>query len=314
MREINEQFGIIVSKHTCYRARSAARKKLQGSLIDHYHLLPSYIAELKKVYSGSTFDLVLERETPDSLVRFKRLFICFDSLARGFLEGCRGVIGLDGCVLKTEMRGQLLCAVGKDGNNQMYPIAWAVRIVKKRELISDITDQLCPRIRELLEGNKLKSRTCTLRHAGEYQFEVTDLGNRFVVDLRTRSCSCRYWNIRGIPCSHAITCIHWMKQDPVSFFTDWLKKDVYKLAYRNGIRPLNGRNLWTEVEGNYVFPPLVKKQPGRPKQKRRIDSSEKELNGQRLSKKGVQMRCSLCHQVGHNRKTCMALIGRHALS
>ncbi|XP_078445752.1 uncharacterized protein LOC144714836 [Wolffia australiana] len=263
-------------------------------------------------------------KTLNDIHTFKRLYICFDSLARGFLEGCRRVIGLDGCFLKTKMRGQLLCAVGKDGNNQMYPIAWAVvegenqaswtwfiqllmgdlgiyggngwtimsdqqkcmthqdfnrimqqmttlkpqaahdfgnigvkkfcrayisempkcevidnnvcecfnsyilqyrskyiidmledirstimqRIVKKRELVSDITDQLCPRIRELLEGNKLKSRTCTLRHAGEYQFEVTDLGNRFVVDLRTRSCSCRYWNIRGIPCSHAITCIH----------------------------------------------------------------------------------------------------------
>ncbi|XP_078442333.1 uncharacterized protein LOC144712032 [Wolffia australiana] len=126
MREINKQFGITVSKHTCYRARYTAHKTLRGSLIDHYHLLPSYIAELKKVYSGSTFDLVLERETPDSLVRFKRLYICFDSLARGFLEGCRRVICLDGCFLKTETRGQLLCAMGKDGNNQMYPIAWAV--------------------------------------------------------------------------------------------------------------------------------------------------------------------------------------------
>ncbi|XP_078430587.1 uncharacterized protein LOC144702426 isoform X2 [Wolffia australiana] len=133
------------------------------------------------------------------------------------------------------------------------------RIVKKREVASDTIDQLCPRIRKLVEGNKLKFRTCSLRHAGEFQFEVTDFGNRFVVDIRSRSCSCRYWNIRGIPCSHAITCIHWMKQDPVSFVTDWLKKDVYKRAYRNGIRPLNGRSLWTEVEGNYLFPPIVKK-------------------------------------------------------
>ena len=49
MREINEQFGIIVSRQTCYRARSAARDKIQGTLNDHYHLLPAYVAELKKV-------------------------------------------------------------------------------------------------------------------------------------------------------------------------------------------------------------------------------------------------------------------------
>ena len=103
-----------------------ARKKLQGSLNDHFHLLPSYVAELKKVNRNSTFELVLDRDTPDGLIRFKRLNICFDSLARGFLEGCRKVIGLDGCFLKTETKGKLLSVVGKDGNNQMFPIAWAV--------------------------------------------------------------------------------------------------------------------------------------------------------------------------------------------
>ena len=103
-----------------------ARKKLQGSLNDHFHLLPSYVAELNKVKRNSTFELVLDRDTPDGLIRFRRLYICFDSRARGFLEGCIKVIGLDGCFLKTETKGQLLSGVGKDGNNQMFPIAWAV--------------------------------------------------------------------------------------------------------------------------------------------------------------------------------------------
>ncbi|XP_078439280.1 uncharacterized protein LOC144709577 [Wolffia australiana] len=126
MWEINALFGITVSKQTCYRARSEARMKLLGTLDDHYHMLPAYIAELKKVNRNGTFELVLDRATPDSLVRFKRLYLCFDSIARGFLEGCRRVIGLDGWFLKTELKGQLLSAVGKDGNNQMFPIAWAV--------------------------------------------------------------------------------------------------------------------------------------------------------------------------------------------
>ena len=116
MREINEKFGIIVSRQTCYKARCVARKKLQGSLNDHFHLLPSYVTELNKVNRNSTFELVLDRDTLDGLIRFKRLYICFDSLARGFLEGCRKVIGLDGCFLKTKTEGKLLSGVGKDGN------------------------------------------------------------------------------------------------------------------------------------------------------------------------------------------------------
>ena len=36
------------------------------------------------------------------------------------------MIGFDGCFLKGEYGGQLLSALAKDGNNQMFPIAYAV--------------------------------------------------------------------------------------------------------------------------------------------------------------------------------------------
>ena len=38
-------------------------------------------------------------------------------------------------------------------------IAVMQRIVEKRELFSDAIDELCPRIRKVLEDNKFKSRT-----------------------------------------------------------------------------------------------------------------------------------------------------------
>ncbi|GKB25480.1 calcium/proton exchanger [Tanacetum coccineum] len=44
----------------------------------------------------------------------------------GWLAGFRKVIGLDGCFLKHTCRGELLVAIGRDANNQMYPIAWVV--------------------------------------------------------------------------------------------------------------------------------------------------------------------------------------------
>ena len=126
MREIHEQLGVKVSRQTCSRAKAEARNMMEGSLEDHYHWLPCYVAELRRVYRGSTFEMVVERDNPDSLVRFKRLYVCFQSLANGFKHGCRPVIGLDGCFLKTVVKGQLLSVVGKDGNNEMYPISWAV--------------------------------------------------------------------------------------------------------------------------------------------------------------------------------------------
>ena len=52
LREINKKFGITVSAQTCYRARSEARKMLQGTLNEHYHMIPVYVHELRKVNRG----------------------------------------------------------------------------------------------------------------------------------------------------------------------------------------------------------------------------------------------------------------------
>ncbi|WOK93441.1 hypothetical protein Cni_G02138 [Canna indica] len=58
--------------------------------------------------------------------RFKRTFVGFDALKEGFLGGCRPMISLDRCFLKSEVGGQLLSAVGRDGNNQMFLVYWDV--------------------------------------------------------------------------------------------------------------------------------------------------------------------------------------------
>ncbi|WOK93869.1 hypothetical protein Cni_G02570 [Canna indica] len=38
----------------------------------------------------------------------------------------RPIIRFDGCLLKIFLGGQLLSAIGRDNNNQMFPIAWAI--------------------------------------------------------------------------------------------------------------------------------------------------------------------------------------------
>ena len=49
-----------------------------------------------------------------------------DACKRGFLAGCRPLIGIDCCYLKGTTEGQLLVAVGKDGNDNIFPIAYAI--------------------------------------------------------------------------------------------------------------------------------------------------------------------------------------------
>ena len=68
--------------------------------------------------------VVLDLEKEDHV--FQRFYICFDACRRGFLDGCRRVVGLDGCFMKGPLKGELLPAIGRDANNQIYPIIWAV--------------------------------------------------------------------------------------------------------------------------------------------------------------------------------------------
>ena len=65
-------------------------------------------------------------ENPAPTPRFKYMFYCLAASKEGFLNGCRPFIGLDGCFIKFTTRQQILAATGRDGNNNIYPIAFGV--------------------------------------------------------------------------------------------------------------------------------------------------------------------------------------------
>ena len=44
----------------------------------------------------------------------------------GFLKGCRPIIGLDGCHLKGRFGGQILYAVARDANDNIFLVAFVV--------------------------------------------------------------------------------------------------------------------------------------------------------------------------------------------
>ncbi|KAL4296976.1 hypothetical protein GQ457_12G027890 [Hibiscus cannabinus] len=80
---------------------------------------------LLKSNPGSTVSIQVHRNDVNQAVFF-RIYVCFQALKQGWKDGCRPFIGVDGCWLETAQKGELLVAVGRDANNQMFPIAWAV--------------------------------------------------------------------------------------------------------------------------------------------------------------------------------------------
>lgn len=68
----------------------------------------------------------VERTLLTNQPRFNKFYFCFDGCNQGFLAGCRPFIGADGCHLKIKYGGILLVAVGRDANDQYFPLAFGV--------------------------------------------------------------------------------------------------------------------------------------------------------------------------------------------
>ncbi|CAN6279164.1 unnamed protein product [Urochloa humidicola] len=121
---VEEEMFADVSISKLKRAKAMVIQKAMDATDGQYQLLYDYRLELLRSNPGST--VIVTKEPDVEPPTFQRVYICLDALRKGFLAGCRRVVGFECCFFKGASNGELLCAIGRDANNQMYPIAWAV--------------------------------------------------------------------------------------------------------------------------------------------------------------------------------------------
>ncbi|XP_075524498.1 uncharacterized protein LOC142556887 [Primulina tabacum] len=78
-----------------------------------YDRLRWYCSVIKETNPGS----IVECEIDHCSKKFKRLFICFNACAIGFVNGCRPLVFLDDTHIKNKYKGNILVAVAKDAND-----------------------------------------------------------------------------------------------------------------------------------------------------------------------------------------------------
>ena len=109
-----------------YRSRKAARGLITGNEEAQYGLLRDYAEMILRTDVGSRVILQTEMDNEKAEPKFKRMYIRYNAQKVGFLGGGRPFIGLDGCHLKGRFVGQLLSAIAKDENDNIFPVAMAV--------------------------------------------------------------------------------------------------------------------------------------------------------------------------------------------
>jgi hypothetical protein len=94
------------------RAKYTVMKRIYDATKEEYPKLFDYQLEILTSNLGSTMAIFLDPEVTIKHV-FQRIYVCFEACKKGFLAGCRQVLGLDGCFFKGACNGELLCALGK---------------------------------------------------------------------------------------------------------------------------------------------------------------------------------------------------------
>ncbi|KAK8567073.1 hypothetical protein V6N13_110151 [Hibiscus sabdariffa] len=184
------------------------------------------------------------------------------------------------------------------------------RIVQRIEEAEKYTGILCPRIQKKLDNQIQNSVRCQPIYAGNFLYQVEcGQGEQHVVNIQNYTCTCRRWDLTGIPCNHAISVINCNNMNVVSFVDLCYKKDTQLSIYGHYISSIRGVNQWTKVEGmEPILPPVLRRPVGRPNKKRRLERDEVPTTG-KVSKKGSKMTCTKCGKTGHNIRTCKGEIG-----
>ncbi|KAK4389584.1 hypothetical protein Sango_2295400 [Sesamum angolense] len=130
------------------------------------------------------------------------------------------------------------------------------------------TKEMMPNILKKANEQMEWSRHCNLHVASQTEFEVLD-----------------------------------KNRDNIEVYIDRsFSKEKYMMAYTHVIHPIPDVKFWKnldDVQPSTILPPPLRRLPGRPRKSRRKETGE-----QSNVKPGIAMRCTICHEIGHNKRTC----------
>lgn len=166
-----------------------------------------------------------------------------------------------------------------------------------------LTSILVPSAEKQIGEAIADARCYKVLRANEVEFEIVSTERTNIVDIRSRICSCRRWQLYGLPCAHAAAALISCGQNAHMFADPCFTVHSYREAYSQTIFPIPDKSLWKEgTEGGSaslditIRPPKTRRPPGRPKKKvLRVESLKR-------PKRIVQ--CGRCHMLGHSQKKC----------
>ncbi|XP_022880619.1 uncharacterized protein LOC111397883 [Olea europaea var. sylvestris] len=122
--------------------------------------------------------------------------------------------------------------------------------------------------------------------------------NTDIVNLSEETCTCREFQLNRMPCIHASHAACFRGKMLYELCSHYYSSDYWKGAHSETIYPVPREVDWVVpslITCTPIFPPLVRRPPGRPPTHRKRSRYEYAWSTRK---------CTRCGRVGHNRTTC----------
>ncbi|KAF7145405.1 hypothetical protein RHSIM_Rhsim04G0059700 [Rhododendron simsii] len=170
------------------------------------------------------------------------------------------------------------------------------RIQKRHAKASTWVGLVGPHVKKRLAKAQRQSRQCTLLFCGGDEYEIIEDGRTYELNMSTKACSCREWQIAGIPCRHAVAALTHKRANIEEGCDQSFMIDAYLKTHGGMIHPVRDQRMWEPIQGHQLDPPPLRRMPGRPRKNRRREADEEPA--------GTSQTKSICNEFGHNKRTC----------
>ncbi|XP_028064024.1 uncharacterized protein LOC114267217 [Camellia sinensis] len=127
--DLRNEYGLEISYRVTWLGVEKAMGEMYGDHAMSFDQLRWYSDYVMEKNPNSYINLDFEQNTG----RFVRYFISFRAYIDGF-KHCRPLLFLDGTFLKGRFKGNMLAATAKDGNQGLFPVVFAVVILKMQPI------------------------------------------------------------------------------------------------------------------------------------------------------------------------------------
>ncbi|XP_073120890.1 uncharacterized protein [Henckelia pumila] len=149
---------------------------------------------------------------------------------------------------------------------QRLTSSWFVRY---RNASVAANTNLTPTIEGILRSRFTDAQGMQVFELGRLEFDVRSGRHSAIVDLESKRCTCRVFDIDRVPCSHAIAASWLAKIDLYQLCSEYYSTMTWCMAYSETVYPVPEESEWPRnINFPVVLPPCLEKRVGRKKQKR----------------------------------------------